>query len=194
LSLLKQPGWLRALEIATGLSSIVLGVLVLIFPGWGISTLVILLSFGIFFSAIRSISLVGLSDLSKGLRAISVIAGITSLIFAVLVLVFPGLAILTLLIIVSIGLLVYGVGRIFVAYTLKTMANWIKGVMVAVGIVDVILSFVVFVLPGLTVLTLAVILALALLISGAEMIVSGAVGRTWLSDLVETAKDELDVK
>ncbi|HTY74107.1 MAG TPA: DUF308 domain-containing protein [Candidatus Nanoarchaeia archaeon] len=194
MSLLKQPGWLRALEIATGLSSIVLGVLVLIFPGWGISTLVILLSFGIFFSAIRSISLVGLSDLSKGLRAISVIAGITSLIFAVLVLVFPGLAILTLLIIVSIGLLVYGVGRIFVAYTLKTMANWIKGVMVAVGIVDVILSFVVFVLPGLTVLTLAVILALALLISGAEMIVSGAVGRTWLSDLVETAKDELDVK
>ena len=194
MSLLKQPGWLRALEIATGLSSIVLGVLVLIFPGWGISTLVILLSFGIFFSAIRSISLVGLSDLSKGLRAISVIAGITSLIFAVLVLVFPGLAILTLLIIVSIGLLVYGVGRIFVAYTLKTMANWIKGVMVAVGIVDVILSFFVFVLPGLTVLTLAVILALALLISGAEMIVSGAVGRTWLSDLVETAKDELDVK
>ena len=194
MSLLKQPGWLRALEIATGLSSIVLGVLVLIFPGWGISTLVILLSFGIFFSAIRSISLVGLSDLSKGLRATSVIAGITSLIFAVLVLVFPGLAILTLLIIVSIGLLVYGVGRIFVAYTLKTMANWIKGVMVAVGIVDVILSFVVFVLPGLTVLTLAVILALALLISGAEMIVSGAVGRTWLSDLVETAKDELDVK
>jgi len=63
--------------------------------------------------------------------------------------------------------------------------------MVAVGIVDVILSFVVFVLPGLAVLTVAVILALALLISGAEMIVSGAIGRTWLGDLVEAAKDEL---
>jgi len=36
----------------------------------------------------------------------------------------------------------------------------------------------VFVLPGLAVLTLAVILALALLISGAAMIVSGAIGRT----------------
>jgi len=107
LSQLKQPGWLRALEIATGLLSVVLGVLVLIFPSWGISTLVILLSFGIFFSAIRSLSLVGYSDLSKGLRAISVIAGIISLIFAALVLIFPGFAILTLLFLVSTALLVY---------------------------------------------------------------------------------------
>src|SRR5271157_4766235 len=125
MNLLKQPGLLRALEIATGILSIVLGVLVLIFPSWGISTLVILLSFGIFFSAIRSISLAGYSDLSKGLRAISAIAGIISLIFAALVLIFPSFAILTLLIIVSIGLLVYGAGRIFVAYTLKTMDSWI---------------------------------------------------------------------
>ena len=194
MNLLKQPSWLRALEIATGLLSIVLGVLVLIFPSWGISTLVILLSFGIFFSAIRSISPVGYSGLSKGLRAISVIAGIISLIFAALVLVFPGFAVLTLLILVSTALLVYGVGRIFVAYTLKTTASWIKGLMVVVGIVDVILSFVVFVLPGLAVLTFAAILALALLISGAEMVVSGAIGRTWLGDLVEAAKDELDAK
>ena len=194
MNLLKQPGWLRALEIATGLLTLVLGVLVLVFPSWGISTLVILLSFGIFFSAIRSISLIGYSGLSKGLRAISVIAGIISLIFAVLVLIFPGFAILTLLILVSTALLVYGVGRIFVAYTLKTMASGIKGMMIVVGIIDVILSFVVFVLPGLAVLTFAVILALALLISGAETIVSGATGRTWLGDLVKVAKDELDVK
>lgn len=194
MNLLRQPGWLRALEIATGLLSIALGVIVIIFPSWGISTLIILLSFGIFFSAIRSISLVGYSDLSKGLRAISVIAGITSLIFAALVLTFPGFAILTLLIIVSTALLVYGVGRIFLAYTLKTTANWIKAMMIAVGIVDVILSLVVFVLPSLAVLTFTVILALALLISGAEMIVSGAIGRTWLEDLVKAAKDELDVK
>jgi len=89
---------------------------------------------------------------------------------------------------------VYGVGRIFLAYTLKTTASWIKGMMVAAGIVNVILSLVVFVLPGLAVLTVAVIIALALLISGAEMIVSGAIGRTWLGDLVEAAKDELEVK
>ena len=194
MNIVKQPGWLRVLEIATGLLSMALGVLVLIFPSWGISTLVILLSFGIFFSAIRSISLVGYSDLSKGLRAISVIAGIISLIFAALVLVFPGFAILTLLFLVSTALLVYGVGRIFLAYTLKTTASWIKGMMVAVGIVNVILSLAVFVLPGLAVLTVTVIIALAVLISGAEMIVSGAIGRTWFGDLVEAAKDELEVK
>ena len=193
-NLLKQPGWLRGFEVVTGLLSVVLGFLVLVFPGWGVSTLVILLSLGLIFVGVRSISLVGYGRLPKGLRAVSVITGILSLIFALLVLIFPGFAILTLLFLVSAALLFYGVGRIFVAYTLKTMASWIKGVMVAVGIVDVILSVVVFVLPGLAVLTLAVILALALLISGAEMIVSGAIGRTWLGDLVIAAKDELDVK
>ena len=109
----------------------------LAFPGWGVSTLVVLLSFGLVFAGIRSISLIGYSSLSKGLRAMSVIAGIMSLIFAVLVLIFPGFAILTLLILVSLGSDSVRIGQIVVAYTLKTV-GWIRGLMVAVGVVDVI--------------------------------------------------------
>ncbi len=192
--LLKQPGWLRASEVVTGLLSVVFGVLVFIFPDWGVSTLVILLSLGLIFAGFRSISLVGLSSIPTGLRAVSVIAGILSLIFALMVLIFPGFAILTLLILVSAGLIIYGFGRIFVAYTLKTTAGWLRVIIAAVGVVDIILSVLVPVLPGLALLTLAVILALALIVSGAEMIVSGAVGRTWLGDLVKATEDEMDAK
>lgn len=188
LNVLMQPGWLRALEVVTGLLSMVLGVLVLVFPDWGVSTLVVLLSIGLIFAGFRSISLVGYSSLSKALRAVSVIAGIISLIFAFLVLIFPGIAILTLLILVSVGLIVYGFGRIYIASTLKTV-GWIRGMIAAVGVIDIILSIIVIILPSLALLTLAVILALALLVSGAEMIVSGAIGRTWLGDLVEAATD-----
>ncbi len=192
LNLLEQPGWLRGLEVVTGLLAMVFGVLVFVFPGWGIGTLIVMLSIGLFFSGIRSISLIGYRSLSSSLRAMSAISGIISLILALLVALFPGYGELTLLILVSFGLIVYGFGRIFIASTLKTTAGWIRGMMVAVGVLDVILSVVVLVLPSLALLTFAVVLSVVLLVSGAEMIVSGAIGRTWLGDLVKAAKDEMD--
>ena len=194
MNVLKQPGWLRGLEVVTGLLAIVFGVVVLLFPSWGVATLVVLLSIGLIFAGIRSISLVGFNQVSKSLRAISAMTGIVSLIFALLVLLFPGWAVLTLLLLVSFGLMVYGVGRICIAYALKDTVGWLRGTIAAVGVVDIILSVAVIVLPSVALLTLAVILSVVLLLSGAEMIVSGAIGRTWLGDLVEAAKDELDAK
>lgn len=188
---LKQPRWLRGLEIATGLLAMLLGLLVLLFPGWGVSTLVVLLSIGLIFVGVRSISLVGFSRLPNGLKILSVIAGIISLILALLVLLFPGYGVLTLIIVVSFGLLVYGFSRIFLAYSLKTQVGYLRGMMVAVGVVDIILSVVVIVLPGISLLTLAVVLSLVLLVSGAEMIVSGAIGRTWLGDLEKAVANEM---
>jgi uncharacterized membrane protein HdeD (DUF308 family) len=194
MNLLKQPGWFRGLEVATGLLAMVFGVVVLLFPSWGVATLVTLLSIGLFFAGIRSISLVGFNQVSKSLRAISAITGIVSLILALLVLLLPGWAVLTLLLLVSFGLMVYGVGRIGIAYALKDTVGWLRGAIAAVGVVDIILSVAVIVLPSVALLTLAVILSVVLLLSGAEMIISGAIGRTWLGDLVEAAKDELDAK
>jgi uncharacterized membrane protein HdeD (DUF308 family) len=192
--MLKQPGWLRGFEVVTGLLSMVLGFLVLVFPGWGVSTFVILLSCGLIFAGLRSMFLVGFDSLPTGLRVVSVIAGILMLIMAFLVSIFPGLAILTLLTLVSVGLIAFGISRIYEAYTLKTMASWIRGMIAAVGVIDIILSILVLVLPGLTLLTLTVFLAFVLIISGAEMIVSGANGRTLLGDLVKAAEDEIDAK
>ena len=188
---LKQPRWLRGLEIVTGSLAMLLGVLVLLFPGWGVATLVLLLSIGLVFAGIRSISLVGFSRLPNGLRILSAIAGIISLILALLVALFPGFGVLTLMILVSFGLIVYGFSRIFLAYALRTMVGWLRGMIVAVGVVDVILSVVVIVLPGLALLTFAVILSLVLLVSGTEMLISGAIGRTWLGDLVKAVANEM---
>jgi uncharacterized membrane protein HdeD (DUF308 family) len=172
----------------------VFGVLVLVFPGWAIETLILLLSIGLFFAGIRAIALVGHSSLSMGLRALSVISGIISLIFAAVVALFPGYGALSLLILVSFGLMVYGFGRIFLVSTLKSTAGWLRGMIVAVGVLDIILSVVVVLLPGLALLTLALILSVALLVSGVEMIVSGAIGRTWLGEIVKAATDEMGVK
>jgi uncharacterized membrane protein HdeD (DUF308 family) len=50
------------------------------------------------------------------------------------------------------------------------------GVPVAVGVIDVVFSIVVLVLPNLALLTLAVILSAILIASGLEMVVSAATG------------------
>ena len=178
----------------TGLLALVLGVLVLIYPDWAMSTLVALLSIGLLFIGIRSISLVGYESLSSGLKALSVVSGITDLILALVVLLVPGYGLLTLLIIVSVGLLMYGFGRIFLASELKTPFGWQRGMMVAVGVLDIILSIVVLLLPGYALATLVVVLSVALLVSGGEMIISGATGRTWLGNLVKGVQDEMNGK
>jgi uncharacterized membrane protein HdeD (DUF308 family) len=193
-NILMQPGWLRGLEIVTGLLSIVMGVLVLVSPDWGVSTLVVLLSFGLMFAGFRSISLVGYTDVSRGVRAVSAISGIITLVVALLVFVFPSFGVLTLILFVSSGLLMYGVGRVFLAYKLTGTVGWLRGMIAAVGVIDIILSIAVIVLPSLALLTLAVILALLLLVSGAEMIVSGVIGRTWIGAIVKAMTDEVEGK
>ena len=191
MNILKQPSWLRGLEILAGLFAMVVGVMVFAFPGWGVSTLVFLLSIGLIIVGIRSISLVGYSGLPRGLRAVSTISGIISLILAGAVLIFPSYGVLTLMVFVSFGLLIYGVSRIFLAYSLKSTISGLRDLIVAVGAIDVILSVLVLVLPSLALLTFAVILALAFLVSGAEMIVSGAIGRTWLGEMVKAIREEM---
>jgi uncharacterized membrane protein HdeD (DUF308 family) len=189
LNLLKQPGWLRALEIVTGILAIVSGVLVLAYPDWGIDTLIVLLSIGLFFVGIRAIGVAADSSLSQGLKILSAISGIISLILAVVVLLYPGYGAAYLLILMSFGLMVSGFGRIFSASSLKATPSWIRGMIVVVGVLDIILSVVVLVMPGLALLTLAVILSVALIVSGVEMIISGAIGRTWLGEIVKAATD-----
>ena len=189
MNLLKQPGWLRALEIITGILTIVFGVLVLVYPEWAVETLILLLSIGLLFAGIRAIALTGVSSLSVGLRILSVISGIICLISAMVVMFNPGYGVATLLIFVSFGLMVYGFERIYLGSTLKGTPDWIRGMSVVVGVLDVILSVAVILLPGEALLTLVVILSVVLLVSGVEMIVSGAIGRTWLGDLVKAATD-----
>jgi hypothetical protein len=50
----------------------------------------------------------------------------------------------------------------------------------------------VLILPGASLLTLVIILAVVLIVSGVEMIVSGAIGRTWLGNVVESIKKEVE--
>jgi|SRR5271157_2407872 len=187
----KQPAWLRGLEIATGVLTLVLAAIVLAYPGLALATLIVLLSFGLIFLGVRSVGIFAHKHLPSGHRWLSLISGILSFFLAVFVLIFPGYALLTLIWLLSFGLLFYGIWIISVAYMRKTTSGGLKALSIVIGILDIILSVMVFVYPGLALASLVVLLGAAMLLSGIETIVSGVVGRTWLGEMMETVRKEM---
>jgi uncharacterized membrane protein HdeD (DUF308 family) len=159
-----------------GLIATAFGVLVLIFPGLGITTLIVVLSVGLLFASFRVISFLGLRPLPTSLKTAAAVTGIIGIVLALLVALFPGYGAATLIAILSFGLLVYGLSRILQGYSHRTTESWHRGTVVAVGVIDVVLSIVVLLLPTLALLTLAIILSVILIVSGLEMVVSGATG------------------
>jgi len=189
MSLLKQPAWLRGLEVAAGLLSLMFAISVFVFPALGVATLVVLVAAGLIFAGARSVVVSGYGRLSKSLRALAAITGILSIVLAFFVMAFPGLALFSLITLLCFGLIFYGVGITSVAYSHKAMPTGMRGAMATVGVLDIILSVTVVLLPGVALLSLVAILGLALFLAGMEMCVSGAVGRTWLGDVAKAADD-----
>lgn len=149
MSLLRQPGWLRGLEVGTGILAMALSLLVFAYPGLGVASLVVLLSVALIFVGIRSLTIAGLGRLPSRLRVLSAISGIASLIFAFVVVLLPGYGLLSLIFMLSFGLVLYGASRIALAYALKALPTSMRGMIAAIGVLDIIVSAIVLVFPGL---------------------------------------------
>ena len=107
------PTWLRAADIVLGILAFVLSVVVIFSPSVAVTTLVVLLYFALFVRGVAALSMAGAAKmLPSRLRAASAAVGVLSIILAVIFLVFPGLAIGTLIFLLSIGLLFVGIEAI----------------------------------------------------------------------------------
>jgi len=107
------PGWLRIADIVFGVLAFVLSVIVLASPGVAVATLVIFLYFALFVRGIAALTMAGAGKMfPTRLRAGSGIVGVLSILLAIIFLVFPALAIGTLIFLLSIGLLFVGIEAI----------------------------------------------------------------------------------
>ncbi|HVO36615.1 MAG TPA: DUF308 domain-containing protein [Candidatus Acidoferrum sp.] len=175
----KIPNWLRALYIITGLIAVVLGIVVPLMPNAAIETLIFLLYFAMFFIGTGRIMIGALfSGLPRGLRIISIIGGLVLIGLSIVVLVYqyPYFATAVLISLLAFGLLVHGITRVIIGATAKILANWVRGLLVAGGIITIILSVVVLAFPDVAILTLVLLLSIGLIWSGIDAIVAGAEG------------------
>jgi uncharacterized membrane protein HdeD (DUF308 family) len=107
----------RVLDVLAGLLGIAIGMIAFLFPVLGIGTLIFMLAFGTMIYGVASIAIGALvSRLTRGVRALVLLAGILAIILSGIVLVNPAVAILTLVFLLSVSFMVNGIESIVLAF------------------------------------------------------------------------------
>ncbi|MFI5450068.1 MAG: DUF308 domain-containing protein [Candidatus Bathyarchaeia archaeon] len=106
------PGWRRAVEAIFGVIVILLALVVLFDPIFGISLLISLLAIALLFHGIRDLTSCVSSEGAGWLRALRLVAGMLNIIFALVVFALPAIGFFFLIILLSVSLLVSGFARL----------------------------------------------------------------------------------
>jgi uncharacterized membrane protein HdeD (DUF308 family) len=184
----KASAGVRVIEIILGLIAIAIGAYILIYPGLTIATVTFLVAIGLFLVGIFRIGWGLISThVSGAARGVAILIGLIAVGIAIVVMLYPLLAAATVVILISIAVLIYGIGRIVIGATSGQLGGGLRGLLVATGLLMVILAIVVIVYPGLGIVFLAVLLSIAFLFIGFESIAAGIVGARYAPPQVTTA-------
>src|SRR5207247_1682375 len=135
------PDWFRGAEIILGLTSVLISMVLVLNPGYGTDTLVLLLSFGLLFNAVRMISSGGVAHLSRSFRGVGLVGGAVVVTIVVLGFFSPGLGVSTLISLLASGLIIQGAARLAnVAHA--GHPRWLRVSAFTVGSLTVVLAMV----------------------------------------------------
>jgi uncharacterized membrane protein HdeD (DUF308 family) len=163
----------RALEIILGLIALAGSVLVLFFPGLAIETVLFLFAVVLLVVGLLRLGSAILSRSPSSVRTINVFIGLLAIAVAAVILTFPLIAVGTLIFLLAIGFLVYGIGRIAVGGAAGSLPGWFRGILIVAGLVMVAFAALVIIFPALGVFTLAFYLSIALIFIGIESLATG---------------------
>ena len=171
----KAPGWSRAAQIGLGALAIILSILILVFPGIAIVSIVLIIGILLLIVGIESV-ISGLFIKSRS-RMASIGLGIIVIILALIVMAFPVGTTVFLIILMGIALLIDGISRLVHGFGDKESRGWSRGFRIGVGALEIIFGILVMVSPAVGVAFVGFIIAIALLIVGIQMIAGGISGR-----------------
>lgn len=142
-------------------------------PGFGEQNLILILSFALIFSAVRMIATGGIKKSLVSIEGLGLAGGgLLALATVVAVLVVPGLSLQTLVLLLAVSLTIQGLGRILHSWG-KESPRWLRSSALATGVGMVLLATAVEFVKGIASVTLVELLALTVLVSGAEAVVAG---------------------
>lgn len=175
----------RALEILLGLTGAGFSIVVLANPFVSASTLVLLLGLALAADGLRSIVSGGgtqqwwrrvrndLRSTLSWLRRVGLVGiGAIAVILVIVVLMTPQLGQLTILYVLASGVIILSIGRIARAYGPGT-PEWLRISSAGTGAIAIVLVVVALVYPAIGVASLAVLLAVSMLVNGVQSVVWG---------------------
>jgi uncharacterized membrane protein HdeD (DUF308 family) len=115
---------LRVLVIITGILSIALSTLAIVYPGLATVTLIYLLAFAMISHGISRVCIAGMIDiLPNALRVLIGINGLLTVVFAAIIFLFPALGAATLVVLLSLAYMINGIENIVLGIILGKMKS-----------------------------------------------------------------------
>ena len=166
------PAWARALRVIFGLVAIAASVFVLVAPGIALYTLVFLLSLSLLFLGLSRLARgVSLSVFSRGHRILNVVTGLLGIGLGMVVFLLPLLGIGTLVFILAVATLIYGITSVAIGASASRLARGLRALVLVSGFLAIVFSFIVLSSPGIAILSLMFFLSVSFMVSGIESIV-----------------------
>jgi uncharacterized membrane protein HdeD (DUF308 family) len=170
----KSPGWLRAVTIGLGVLVIILSIYALAFPAAAFVSVIWILCIILFFVGIEKI-ITGIF-LPQRSRWATIGLGVLVLIFAGLAIAYPQATAFVVIIFIGVALLFNGIARVVEGMS-GHHSGWARAALIGVGILSIILSIAVMVSPVFGAVLAGFIIAIALLITGMQMVATGVAGQ-----------------
>src|ERR687897_88043 len=150
----KAPVWLRMVQIGLGIIALILAIYVLVFPAATIATIVFIIGIILF--------VVGLEIL------VLTIAGIA--------MAYPAGTGVFVLILLAIALLIDGIARLVHGFGVRSVGKGSRIFSIVAGIIEIGLAIMIMVSPFTGAVFLSILLSIALLIVGIQIIYAGVTG------------------
>ncbi|HEU5460761.1 MAG TPA: DUF308 domain-containing protein [Nitrososphaeraceae archaeon] len=170
-----QPKWVFAAQIGIGVLAIILSILILINPIISIISLVILVSVLLLIVGIEKV-IAGIFVKNRS-RFSNLGLGILVIILALVAMTFPEETSVFLIILVAVALLFDGISRIVHGLRHKNQSKLDRAFTIGVGAFEIALSILILASPAFGFGFVATIIAIALLITGIQILVAGLTGR-----------------
>src|ERR671912_2426043 len=167
----KSPQWVRPAQIILGVFAILLAIVAV--TNSGLTFLLILIAIVLVITGFEK-TITGLF-IAHNLRFFTIGLGVLTIILAGLALTYPIATARLLLLILGFSLMVDGFSRIADGLTNKSDKRWVRGFTIAVGVVAIIISVGINIIPFWGKLFISKLVAVDLIIIGIQMITTGTV-------------------
>lgn len=174
----KPSGTYRAIEIVLGLVALAVGILALFFPTAIVVTIVVLFGIALLIVGLLRLATAFSAHFPSSARTTNAIIGILAIIVALIILFFPTFATVSLTVLIGIGLLIYGIGRIIVGGAVSTLSSGLRALVILFGLLVVVFALIVIFFPIIGIFTYAFFVSLSFILIGIDSLASGIIGVT----------------
>jgi uncharacterized membrane protein HdeD (DUF308 family) len=172
----KSPGWMRGVQIGLGVIALILSIYILAYPGLTFITIVLILAIALFFVGIERILSGIFTPSPRGSRWGSVGLGVLVLILSIFVMTFPVATGVFLLVLLAVALLFDGIARVIRGIGDKTSGKASRVFGIVAGAIAIGFSIMIMISPFLGAVFIEILLSIALIIIGVQIIVAGVTG------------------